>query len=103
MLTSRWLKRSSARQEELRRGVDSDLIQQNRIRFRNGLLLLLSALALRWLHTRLHFIDGAGKVSAAVEIGLSLYGAFLLSWWWQQTIFLDKPDAEKPPSMLDGK
>ena len=95
-----WLKRIDKRQRDLRRGVDADLVRDNRIRWRNGLSMILLGIVLiagdsqapipEWAHLAIRI---AGGLSLLTGLGLA-------KWALRERAFLNQPDSEETPRMF---
>ena len=95
-----YLERWRRRQRELREGVDADLLQANRRRFRLALSLVGLGLAAIALAGRLRLssrVDAALRVIAAASV---IFGFVLLQWARRERLFLDQPDSEGPPEIF---
>jgi hypothetical protein len=97
---SNWLRRWSKRQGELSRGVDSDLVQENRARWIRGLAMLASAYFCRWLQGYAHLSGILNVTVITIGIGSLVGGFILLLWARQQHVFLNKPEPEKPLALF---
>jgi len=94
------LQRWSQRQRDLTRGVDADLVRDNRKRYKVafgliGLGLLLAVLGSK-VHTPslVHWVMlDAGGVSTVV-------GVLMAMWAREESAFLSKPDPEEPPTIF---
>jgi Flp pilus assembly protein TadB len=92
------LDRWQARQQELDRGVDADLVRDNRRRYRLSLGLTVLGLLLLWLGVRLShvlrvIVLGTGVVSLIVGLLMAEWA----KWEWR---FLRKPSPEAPRSII---
>ena len=97
---SGWLQRWSQRQRDLTRGVDADLVRDNRKRYKIALGLIGLGLLLAMLGSKvytpslLHWVMlDAGGVSAVV-------GFLMAMWAREESAFLSKPDPEEPPTIF---
>jgi hypothetical protein len=97
-----WLKPFQQRHRELARGVDADLVKTNHRRFWRGLILLAFGCLLGFVGPKIH-LPFVLRIAAAVVFGVScLIGLFTLQWAARESAFLNSPDLEKPPSILDN-
>jgi len=95
-----YFERWRRRQRELREGVDADLLQTNRRRFRLALSLVGIGLVLVAVAGKLRLssrLDAALRVTAAVSVML---GIVLLQWARRERLFLEQPDSEGPPKIF---
>ena len=92
---SDWLRRWNKRQAELSRGVDSNLVQENRMRWMRGLALLASAYFCRLLQGYAHLAGILKLTVVTIGIASLIGGFFLLLWARQQDVFLNKPEPDK--------
>jgi len=95
-----WLERRVQRQNELDRGVDADLIRDNRKRFRlswwsfslGALLVAIDVLVQlpNWFHKTIYFLAFGFLVSG------------WLAWRWAvaEDAFLNRPDSKEPPKLF---
>jgi hypothetical protein len=97
-----WLKRFQERQRELARGADADLVQNNRTRYKHGLFLLAFGLLVGFLRPKVHLSGVLQAAAVVVSIASFTIGFVLLRWAYQESIFLNRPDPEKPPSILEN-
>ncbi len=95
-----WFGRYLRRQRDLARGVDADLVQGNRRKFR-------LASSFFGLASLLSVIDRVARPHGLIQevffwlIGVLFLGsAFVGRWAWQERVFLVKPDPKKPPSLF---
>jgi hypothetical protein len=95
-----WWARQQRRQQELAEGVDADLVRDNWRKSRWGLGLLGSAVALAFALIKLPVRGTLGEVGIDLAIGLMLVAFVLLKWARMESVFLSRPDPEKPPSIL---
>jgi hypothetical protein len=96
-----WLKRFQERQRDLGRGVDADLVKDNRRRFRRDLSLLVFGCLLGFVGPKLH-LPLVLRTAAAIMFGVScLIGLLMLQWAARESAFLNTPDSEKPLSILN--
>jgi hypothetical protein len=95
-----WFDRYQRRQADLARGVDSSLVRANRRRGNTGILLLTASLLVGWALSRTTVPWGLDWLIRTVLVIGALSGVILLKWAQQERIHLEKPDPEKPPSIL---
>jgi len=95
-----WLRRYLQRQDDLARGVDADLVRENRARGRRGLLSFAASLLIIWLVDKTHLHGLAAKILLGAAFALFLYAFFVLTWAKEQSAFLNKPEPEKPLSLF---
>jgi hypothetical protein len=92
----RWKKR----QRDLRAGVDADLVQANRRRFKAGLCLLAAALGTHLLGERARLPDWAQVALNGASAVTLLIGFVLLYWARAERGFLGRPDRDEPPRIF---
>jgi hypothetical protein len=97
---SNWWSRRENRELELAKGVDADLIQANRKRYKLGFGLIVVALATTGLNAALAFPNALHKILGGFSVLAGLAGLAIVTWARQQEIFLNRPDSEEPPSIL---
>jgi hypothetical protein len=97
---SGWFQRWSQRKHDLTRGVDADLVRDNGKRYKIAFGLLGLGLLLAVLGSKVHtpsllhwMLLDAGGVSAVV-------GFLMAMWAREEAAFLNKPDAEEPPTIF---
>lgn len=95
-----WYKRREKRQADLARGVDASLTRANRRRYKvAGVLLAVSSLT-AWAFSGRAIPLWAEWLIKLVVAGGGVSGFILLRWAQQEKISLERPDPEKPPSIL---
>src|SRR5260370_4252168 len=97
-----WLKRLQERQRERAQGVDADLVQDNGRRYRRGLFLLAFGLLFGFLGSKVHSSGVLHAAEAVLSIASCVIGFILLRWAYQESLFLNRPDLEKPLSILEN-
>jgi heme A synthase len=97
---SGWLERWRNRQRELADGVDAELVQANRRRFRVAFGLIGLAFVVGLLDARLHLphvLDVVLRCAAAVA---GVVGIVMAKWAQQEDTFLKRPESEGPPTIF---
>jgi hypothetical protein len=98
-----WIRRWNQRQRDLTRGVDADLVRDNRKRYKLAFGLQGLALFLILLCAKFHIPRTLRWILSAAA-GLSFLAGWLLALWAQQEAgFLNKPDPEEPPRIFKRK
>jgi hypothetical protein len=97
---SNWLKRFQERQRELAQGADADLVQANRQRYKRALLLLAFDAGLIFLNDKVNLSPLLRTAVGILSVIIFLLGLLLLKWAWKESVFLNRPDPEVPPSIL---
>ncbi len=97
------LRRFEERQRALGRGVDADLVQANRKRWKQSLSLFAICFLLIALQAAVklsgvfhHLVLGLTVLSFSVAIVLA-------TWARQEAAFLDRPEPKEPPSLWKGR
>jgi hypothetical protein len=92
--------RQQQRDSDLRNGADADLVAANNRRWK---LYLIFSAVLVGVYAANRVFHPTGWVHSLV------YGAYILvlvvgyvagQWWWQEKIFLHKPDPKEPPKIF---
>jgi len=97
---SNWVKRFQERQRELTQGADADLVQANRRRYKRALLLLAFNAGLIFLNGKVNLSPALRTAVGILSATICLLGLLMLRWAWQESLFLNRPDPEGPPSIL---
>jgi hypothetical protein len=95
-----WWTRQQRRQQELAEGADADLVRDNRKKLLWGWALFGSSLALAFVFTKVGIRGILARVGMVLAIGMMLAAFVLLKWARMESVFLSRPDPEKPPSIL---
>jgi len=98
----RWIERYRKRQDDLRAGVDADLLRANNKRFKAGIYLLGAGFGLYLLVKEVqlpHWIESVSKWSAALSL---IFGLFMLKWAQLESASLNRPEPEDPPHVFKG-
>src|SRR4029453_13416573 len=95
-----WFERWSRRQDELAQGADTDLVRDNRKRYRLAFLLLGFAIFLSLLVSKIYLGKQPRLVMIVVAAGSGVAGLLLLMWARQEQAFLHKPEPEVPPKIF---
>jgi hypothetical protein len=95
----RWFERARQRQQELRQGVDADLVRVNRRRWKFFAVLLGCFLALTWFQGKVKLV-GFWQHVAWGATAVCLLGCFVLGFWArEESAFLSRPGPEEPPRL----
>jgi hypothetical protein len=95
-----WFQRRSQRRHDLTRGVDADLVRDNRKRFKIAFGLIGLGILLALLGGELHTANLLHWVLLDTG-GVSVLAGFLLAIWArEESAFLTKPDPEEPPTIF---
>ncbi|MGC2828025.1 MAG: hypothetical protein WB627_02310 [Candidatus Acidiferrum sp.] len=97
---SSWLDRWSRRQRDLTRGVDADLIQDNRNRYRVAFGLVGFGFLLGLLDAKIQFPSRLHLIAVVMAAAAVVGGLLLAAWARQEAAFLSKPDPEEPPTVF---
>jgi hypothetical protein len=97
---SNWFRRWRQRQRDLARGVDADLVRQNRNRFKLAFGLWGVGFLLSLLRNKASISGVLGSIAQYASVALIFAGIFLGFWAGQVNAFLDKPDPEEPPRLF---
>jgi hypothetical protein len=95
-----WFERWSRRQDELAQGADTDLVRDNRKRYRLAFSLLGFAILLSLLVSKVDLGKQLRLVMSVVAAGSGVAGLLLLMWARQEQAFLHKPEPEVPPKIF---
>src|SRR5215467_9618196 len=98
-----WWSRQQARQVDLQRGVDADLIAENRERVRRALAMIAVGIVLPIAPLKLHLTEWPARVSTWVGTALFIVGLVLVRWAGAERAFLNRPEPEKPPSLFGDR
>jgi len=94
------LKQLDERQRDLERGVDADLVRDNRRRWSHALILWLAG-TLLFVVERYLPIPGWAQLSVRfAAFACIILGVFLSKWSSQERAFLNKPDPKEPPKLF---
>jgi hypothetical protein len=99
-IMSGWVERWRNRHRELANGVDAELVQANRRRFRVAFALIGLAFVVGLLDARLHLphvLDVVLRCAAAVA---GVVGIVMAKWAQQEDTFLKRPESEGPPTIF---
>jgi len=95
-----WYRRWEKRQADLARGVDASLVRTNRRRYKVAAVLLAASSLTAWSLSATDIpVWAEWPLRLVVAVG-GVSGLILLRWAQQERINLEKPDPEKPPSIL---
>ena len=95
-----WIRRQAQRDQDLQSGVDADLIQDNRRRFRLALLLIGFAVFLTLVDRVLQPQGWLRNVVVWIAGGCAIAGFIGLRWAFAESSFLHNPDPKEPPSLF---
>jgi hypothetical protein len=98
-----WLQRWYQRHRDLSLGVDSDLVRDNRRRYKLSFGLLSVGMLLILLGTKLHSPSTVRWILVGIAAVSFLAGSFLAHWAQQEAAFLRKPAPEEPPRIFEQK
>lgn len=98
-----WLARWEKRRQELAEGVDADLMQANRRKFRVAYSLFGAALAVFLLREKIDLPSILEKGLAVGGAASGCAGLVLMRWAQAERNFLTKPDPEGPPEIFRSK
>ena len=98
-----WWARQSQRGFDLRRGVDADLVAENRRRRRVAWTLLGSGVLIGYVIGRFQPTGWLRIVLSVTAAASWIVGIVLAKWAGEESKFLNKPDPEKPPSLFGGE
>ena len=92
-----WFARWRGRQRELAAGVDADLIEDNRQRWKRALRLFALAVVLALIYAKApHPVD---QIAGWLAFGCFIAAMFVAEWARGESAFLNKPDPPEPPSL----
>jgi len=94
-----WLRRYQQRQRDLARGVDADLVRDNRNRLRWA-AYLSCALAFPAIAHILSLPQALRIAADMIAIPCAIVAIVLFPWSMATNRFLRKPDPEPPPSIF---
>ena len=100
---SGWLQRWCQRQRDLSQGVDSDLVRDNRRRYKLSVGLLGLGILLILFGAKVHSPSTLRWILVGIAAMSFLAGSFLAHWAQQEAAFLSKPDPEEPPKIFTQK
>jgi hypothetical protein len=95
-----WLRRWQQRQQDLSRGVDADLVRDNRRRYRLALVLLGGGSLLGVVSVKLGLSGTPQTVIVALAVVLFFTGILTGRWAAAESAFLSRPDREDPPKVF---
>jgi hypothetical protein len=95
-----YLKRWQQRQRELAQGADADLVRENRKRGRFGFGLLAFSFIFAACTSKMQLPHLLRTIIGGSAIASLVVGFVMLQWAKWEKAFLDRPDQEKPPSIL---
>jgi hypothetical protein len=98
-----WVERYQKRRRELAEGVDADLVQANRRRFRAAFGLVCIAVVLVLLDAKLRLPDLPSVVLRIGALISGVVGIVLGKWAQAEREFLTRPDPEHPPEIFNNK
>ena len=90
------------RQRELDRGVDADLVDDNRRRFWLALVLLAVGFLLAWLGVRIGFSHILRVIVVGTGVVSLIVGSLMAGWARWEWNFLHQANPEDPPSIIKG-
>lgn len=93
-----WWARWKERQRQLELGVDADLVSAYRRKWRLSLWLFGSALFLFGVQSKILIEGTAHEIMGWLSIGCFLCASMVGYWARSEQDFLNKSDAEPPPS-----
>ena len=97
---NQWFTRWWQRENDLRAGIDADLVHFNRLRYKRGFACCALGFVLLFLADHASSSHVARTLIGVAGGSLSLAGLILLQWSARECAFLHKPDPEEPPSIL---
>jgi hypothetical protein len=97
---SSWFKRWRQRERDLIRGVDADLVSDNRKRYRLAFGLLGLGFLLSLLDAKVQIPSALRLIVVGMATVSFVAGILLAAWARKEVAFLSKPDPEEPPSMF---
>jgi len=95
-----WFERSAKRDAELARGVDADLVRDNRWRFKWAWATYALGFLLMALGGKIHVSDAWRLILFVPGAVLFALGFLLNQWAQHERWFLRRPEPEEPPSIL---
>jgi hypothetical protein len=94
-----WFTRWRERQRELAAGVDADLVQANRQRWKLSLSLWALLFVLLGIQAKIKLPAIAHKIAIFLTIACLVASLLFSDWARAESAFLDKPDRPEPPSI----
>jgi hypothetical protein len=94
-----WFTRWRERQRELAAGVDADLVQANRQRWKLSLSLWALLFVLIGIQAKIKLPAIAQKIAIFLTIACLVAALLFSDWARAESAFLDKPDRPEPPSI----
>jgi hypothetical protein len=95
-----WLGRQQKRWRELSRGVDADLVRDNRRRYKWAGALIGLGLILVPVSRAVPPSGAIYDIVVGAAMGSWIAGVVLLHWAYRETVFLNRPDSEDPPKLF---
>lgn len=95
-----WMQRYSQRQRDLSRGVDADLVRENRQHYNFAFWLVVLGLLLMLLASKVHSPSLLRWILVGAASASGLAGFLTAIWAQQEAAFLNKPDREEPPTIF---
>jgi hypothetical protein len=99
----KWWSRQQARQFDLQRGVDADLVAENRRRVWRALGLIVVGIVIMIVSVKLHLAGWPARASTWIGTTFFIVGFLVLRWAGAERAFLNEPEPEKPPSLFGDR
>jgi hypothetical protein len=95
-----WLERRLQRQDDLDRGVDSDLVRGNRKKWKIAALLFAVSMLFFGIRSLVLISARVQKVFDVIGATLLVLGFVIGRWAWREFAFLNQPEPKEPSRLF---